>query len=161
MTAVAYHVGENIVTITRIFADQGELDNNELHSLSSLVHFKIASMLMRSLYLLGFFLLLLFSVGSSAQAQEPPQSVDLIRLQAATFAPLPITDPIIAANVPTSPYYLVQFNGPVEALWVQQITALGGQVLGYIPDNTHIVRLAPAAVPNVRSLPGVRWVGPY
>gem|GEM_PF-3015815 len=111
--------------------------------------------------LVGFLSALTFSVGSSAQAQEPPQSVDLIRLQAATFAPLPITDPIIAANVPTAPYYLVQFNGPVEALWVQQITALGGQVLGYIPDNTHIVRLAPAAVPNVRSLPGVRWVGPY
>ncbi len=116
---------------------------------------------MRSPYLLVFVLLLLFAVGSSAQAQQPPEADALIRLQAATFAPLQTTDSIIAATVPTSPYYLVQFNGPVQALWVQQIAALGGQVLGYIPDNTHVVRLDAAALINVRSLPSVRWVGPY
>ncbi len=116
---------------------------------------------MRSPYLLVFFLLLLLSVGSSVQAQEPPAPDTLIHLHAATFEPLQTNEPMIAASVPTSPYYLVQFSGPVQALWVQQIEALGGQVLGYIPDNTHVARLDAADVINVRSLPGVRWVGPY
>ncbi len=55
----------------------------------------------------------------------------------------------------------MQFSGPVEALWLEQVAALGGEVVGYIPNNTHIVRMAPSTVAAVQSLPSVRWVGPY
>ncbi len=55
----------------------------------------------------------------------------------------------------------MQFSGPVEAYWLEQVAALGGEVVGYIPNNTHIVRMAPSTATAVQSLPSVRWVGPY
>lgn len=65
-------------------------------------------------------------------------------------------------------YLIVQFDGPVEAAWLSPIQALGGEVLGYVPDNAHIVRVArsraaPAALSaaRFRTLPRVRWVGDY
>ncbi len=118
---------------------------------------------MKPTHLLLILLLLLVVFSPRAYGQETTTEPALVRLQAATFDPLQPGNALIAADAAdvATPYYLVQFTGPVETLWVQQITALGGRVLGYIPDNTHIVRLTPAAVANVRALPGVRWVGPY
>ena len=55
----------------------------------------------------------------------------------------------------------MQFLGPVEALWLEQVAALGGEVVGYMPNNTHMVRMTRATAAAVRSLPSVRWVGPY
>ncbi len=111
---------------------------------------------MRLLSLVGFLLFMLSVPYSSVQAQDQPEP-PLIRLQTATVAAAAPD----AGSSPETLYYLVQFAGPVEALWVQQIEALGGHVLGYIPDNTHIVHLPADALPNVRSLPSVHWVGPY
>ena len=110
-------------------------------------------------------LLALFLTAPSASAQEatdPPGN--LVHLQRATFDPLVSPQgrqQPSAPDISTSPYYLVQFSGPVEATWLDQVRALGGDVLGYVPDNTHVVRLPAAAVAPVTSLPAVRWVGPY
>jgi len=117
---------------------------------------------------LGLLCLLVLTVDTSAQAQTPVDT-GIIRLQAATFDPLmngepaALTTGVQAANATAlaSPYYLVQFAGPVQAVWLQQVQALGGQVLGYVPDHTHVVRMDDAAVANIGSLPGVRWVGRY
>lgn len=89
-----------------------------------------------------------------------------IRLQAGVFDPLRRGLPegevgAASVNADGLTTVLVQFNGPVEATWAQQVAALGGQIVGYIPDNTHIVRLAVADVDKVASLPAVRWIGPY
>jgi subtilisin family serine protease len=118
---------------------------------------------MKPTHLLLFLLLLLVLFSPRAYGQAPTAEPTLVRLQAATFDPLQPANPLIAAGAvdTDTPYYLVQFVGPVESVWAQQITALGGHVLGYIPDNTHIVRLPAGAVGNVRALPDVRWVGPY
>lgn len=118
---------------------------------------------MRPSYLLSFILLLLVAVSPSSYGQALPADPAFIHLQASTFDPLTTNLPSVTAatTAVASPYYLVQFAGPVEKVWVQQLTALGGHVLGYIPDNTHIVRLDANDVANVQSLPGVRWVGPY
>jgi hypothetical protein len=35
------------------------------------------------------------------------------------------------------------------------------KLLRYLPDDAYIARFNPEAVPEVRRLPGVRWVGPY
>ncbi len=99
---------------------------------------------------------------AAAHAQAPASGQDTIYLQAGAFDPLAApAAAAAAAPVSASPYYLVQFTGPVEALWLAQVAALGGEVVGYIPNNTHIVRMAPSAVAAVQSLPSVRWVGPY
>lgn len=96
-----------------------------------------------------------------ALAQETPPAAGTIYLQAGAFDPLAAGVAAAGAEATASPYYLVQFTGPVEAYWLEQVAALGGAVVGYVPDNTHIVRMAPATLAAVQSLPSVRWVGPF
>ncbi len=124
---------------------------------------------MKKYVLLFLFCCLIFLPRSAAQGQAPT-SDGLIRLQAAVFDPLvnlqAASDPMAgvqAAGVdaPASPYYLVQFTGSVQAVWTQQIAALGGQVLGYVPDNAHVVRMEPTQLEKISRLPSVRWIGPY
>lgn len=103
---------------------------------------------------------LLMGMGQvQAQSEEA-----LIRLQAATFDPLNDGEPVVVVaspDAPANPYLIVQFAGPVQPTWLDQIELLGGEVLGYIPDNAHIVRIAPEDADQLRSLSGVRWVGTY
>jgi len=88
-----------------------------------------------------------------------------IHLKSGSFDPLQVSaaGSGTAAQVDAAglAYYLVQFAGPVEAIWLDQVTALGGHVLGYLPENTHLVQMRPAVASSVASLPTVRWVGPY
>ena len=100
---------------------------------------------------------------TAAYAQELTSGDGTIYLQAGAFDPLSSAG-MAAAAAPdngASPYYLVQFVGPVEAFWLEQVAALGGEVVGYVPNDTHIVRMAADTVANVASLPSVRWVGPF
>jgi hypothetical protein len=119
---------------------------------------------MSTRWLMAAFLLILIT-GSTAYSQDasPPGT---IYLQAGVFDPLQShpDDAIVQAaqaNAAGQGYYLVQFAGPVEAAWAEQVRMLGGHLLGYIPANTHIVRMRADDVTKVRSLPVVRWVGPY
>ncbi len=124
---------------------------------------------MKKYGLLVLLCLLILLPRSAAQGQAPG-STGLIRLQAAIFDPLinveAASDPMPSVqaadvNAPASPYYLVQFAGPVQAAWTQQVVALGGQVLGYVPDNAHVVRMEPEQLEKISRLPSVRWIGPY
>ncbi len=90
----------------------------------------------------------------------------VIRLQVATFDPLVdgeplLNEPTTTADAPDGPYYIVQFTGPVEAVWVAQLEQLGATVLDYVPENAHIVRVQPEHVERVRRMYAVRWMGPY
>ncbi|RIK44518.1 MAG: hypothetical protein DCC55_02310 [Chloroflexi bacterium] len=108
--------------------------------------------------------LLVLAPASTVHSQDP---AGVIYLQTRTFDPVydgPANGAAIQAaqvNARGLAYYLVQFHGPVERSWAQQVEALGGQVLGYVPENTHVVRIRPDQAANVASLPVVRWVGPY
>ena len=113
--------------------------------------------LLRSLVLCLFFLL----SPAAVKAQTPAPTDGVIFLQTGAFDPLTQPEAAAAGEVTGAPYYLVQFTGPVEAYWLEQVTALGGEVVGYVPNDTHVVRLAPDAVAAVASLPAVRWVGPF
>jgi hypothetical protein len=107
------------------------------------------------------FVLFLLPAGS-AYGQEPASGDGTIYLQAGAFDPLAAVGiGAAAADEGASPYYLVQFVGPVEAFWLEQVAALGGEVVGYVPNDTHIVRMAAESVAQVQSLPSVRWVGPF
>ena len=96
-----------------------------------------------------------------ALAQETQPAAGTIYLQAGAFDPLAAGVAAADAEAGASPYYLVQFTGPVEAYWLEQVAALGGAVVGYVPNDTHIVRMTPATLAAVQSLPSVRWVGPF
>jgi subtilisin family serine protease len=90
-----------------------------------------------------------------------------IRLQQATFDPLaesPALPPVLAgfsASGPAHDYFLVQFDGPIQAQWRSDLKASGIEVLDYVPDFAYLVR-APAQADLQRLTPEtVRWVGPY
>ena len=106
---------------------------------------------------------LLFLGGRVAFSSSPPA---LIRLQYATFDPL-AGEPDVPAGQrlairPDRPAtYLIQFAGPVRDEWKSQVKALGARLYGYVPDYGFITRMDGATVEKVRSLPFVRWVGPY
>jgi hypothetical protein len=105
---------------------------------------------------------LLLSAVAGAQERAPRSP---LRLQTATFDPLYDGEPAAALAGAPDPaagdYVIVQFVGPVEPAWVEQAEALGVELLGYLPENAYAARVAPADLARLRSLPAVRWVGPY
>lgn len=58
-------------------------------------------------------------------------------------------------------YYIVQFAGPIQQSWKQDLASRGAKILFYLPEYAFVVRM-PAAQENfVQALPSVRWLGPY
>ena len=89
-----------------------------------------------------------------------------IHLKYASFDPLagvPEIPPDLRAD-PTPgerAYYLVQFRGPIEPSWGDELSSLGAEVLDYIPDFAFVVRMTPEVAEQASGLAEVRWVGPY
>jgi serine protease AprX len=103
-------------------------------------------------------------VASPAPQAEPPA----IQLKAVTFVPdasqAKVSPDVVAADRATPgdrvrEIFLVQFNGPVEQGWKDQVAALGGEILDYIPDFAFKVRVWPGTVQQIAKLPSVRWIG--
>ena len=55
-------------------------------------------------------------------------------------------------------YYIVQFSGPIEPSWKDEVTALGAHLLHYIPDYAFKVRMTRAQAVQVRKLSNVVWI---
>ena len=73
-------------------------------------------------------------------------------------------EPAIPADLRSAvsdPYFLVQFQGPIASEWRESLLALGAVILGYHPNYTYLVRMAPPLLPRAQALPGVQWVGRY
>jgi hypothetical protein len=112
-------------------------------------------------------LALLLTLGSRDLFAQAPdaQSDTLIRLERTTFDPS-IGEPALAQalrSVPKSGLntYLLQFNGPVQEAWKSAAAQAGAHLYGYVPEHAFIARIDSAALPAVRALPFVRWVGLY
>ncbi|MEZ4512852.1 MAG: S8 family serine peptidase [Chloroflexota bacterium] len=111
-------------------------------------------------------LTLIVASGSAARfvAQQQPAT---IRLQAVAFNPQRGERPAIAPELSLAAsqtgrgYYIVQFSGPVQEAWKNDVAALGGEFLGYVPDYAFKVRLDAAQVSRVQSLANVAWVGDF
>lgn len=58
-------------------------------------------------------------------------------------------------------YYLVQFVGIIVPQWKEDVIATGAQVLGYVPNNTFIVRMTRKQLEMVSALKSVQWIGIY
>ena len=58
-------------------------------------------------------------------------------------------------------YFIVQFRGPVQPAWKEQVTAVGGELLDYIPDFAFKVRMTNAQADRVAQLGSVNWVGVF
>jgi serine protease AprX len=98
------------------------------------------------------------------QGENPPV---LLRLKGATFDPL-VDAPAIPENLHLDAYpadgegaYIVQFQGLIQEEWVEQIKALGGREMGYLPDYAFLVWMDGSTRAKLESLNAVRWVGIY
>jgi serine protease AprX len=119
-----------------------------------------------SLLVVVFTLMALLGVGI-AQAMPASQGRGApIRLLAATFTPTRGEAPVLPPGLTIAGhaqdqrgYYLVQFAGPVEQRWQDQVTAAGGELIEYIPDFAFKVRMTPAEARQVERLADVAWVG--
>jgi hypothetical protein len=117
---------------------------------------------------LGLIAALIFGATVSQNSLFAQSREDLIRLKAATFAPARGQRPAIPAALTISDYaageqgyYLVQFRGPIRQAWKDRVTALGGELLSYVPENTFKVRMTPELAARVQRLRDVAWVGPF
>ena len=57
--------------------------------------------------------------------------------------------------------YLVQFSGPVQERWVDELSKAGAVVYSYIPNYSFLVRMDEAALTKVKGMNQVVWVGQY
>lgn len=121
------------------------------------------------LYLIAaivFGLMLPFGAGIGLASPQAQGQGAPIRLKAATFTPTRGEAPAVAPGLAIGGYaqgqrgyYIVQFRGPVEQAWKDQVAAQGAEVLDYIPDFAFKVRMNPAQAGQVGALADVAWVG--
>jgi len=100
------------------------------------------------------------------QADSPAPAA--IQLVSARFTPALGQAPSIPPGLTISGYapgqrgyYIVQFAGPVQQGWKDQVAAKGADLLDYLPDFAFKVRMNPAQAARVEALESVAWVGLY
>jgi len=67
----------------------------------------------------------------------------------------------LAAQVPASGLFLVQFDGAVEAGWKTELHSLGVELLKYVPDDAFIAQFNSVPPEKIQGLSYIRWLGPY
>lgn len=96
-----------------------------------------------------------------------PSSRVEIRLQQGHFDPLVETPPLLPALMGRTngdgerDYHLVQFHGPIQAGWREELVRNGVEILEYVPDFAYLVRAEPDALNALRGGPAMRWTGPF
>lgn len=71
---------------------------------------------------------------------------------------------IFLSSIPkTKSLYLIQWSGPVQPAWRNQLVGLGFRIVDYIPENAYLVYGTPSAArslsANLSGSPQVRWMG--
>ena len=92
----------------------------------------------------------------------PSSAPVMLYLKAGTFDPAsdPAPGPAALHAPSTAPFYVVQFDGPVQKAWRDALEGLGATLLEYLPDFAYFARVPDGAVSGVKALPHVRYVGP-
>lgn len=101
----------------------------------------------------------LFFLLSSILASPAYADGAVLRLKAGTFDPTTRSAP--AGDERAGGIFVVQFHGAIDPGLLSRIRARGATPLEYVPDGAYVVRLTAGAAPAVRSLPEVRWLGPF
>ena len=73
-------------------------------------------------------------------------------------------DPVLPAGYRSSSptgVYLVQFSGPVQERWVNELWKAGAVVYSYIPYHSYTVRMDEKTKAKVQAMSQVVWVGAY
>ncbi len=103
---------------------------------------------------------------SQAAPSDSPGAAAPIKLHVATFNPAQGEQPTLPPGLAIAGhaqgqrgYYIVQFHGPVEQGWKEEVTALGAELLDYLPEFAFKARMNPAQAARVAGLAPVSWVG--
>jgi serine protease AprX len=124
---------------------------------------------------LVFFVCLYLTLGmvAPAKGQIDPQAsphFPPLRLKVGTFTPASGERLSLAPDLTLDPSaldasatgdYIVQFSGPIQPAWLEQISTLGGEIKAYLPDYAFKVRLTPKMAAAMDESPSVIWVGPF
>ncbi len=83
-------------------------------------------------------------------------------MRAGTFDPVLDAPPGPAAlqQPSTAPYHVVQFDGPIQRAWREDLAALGVSTVAYLPDWAYVACVPSGRAGEVEALPHVRYVGP-
>ncbi|MEY2409756.1 MAG: hypothetical protein QOF48_2426 [Verrucomicrobiota bacterium] len=77
----------------------------------------------------------------------------------------PISKPNSAVGTQTesevSGLYLLQFHDRFQPAWRSELSARRVELLQYVPDDAFVARVDHVVLGQLRTLPFVRWVGPY
>jgi Subtilase family len=86
-----------------------------------------------------------------------------IKLAYANFDPMEFTPGVNEQlkAAPTSELHLVQFWTVSLEEYQTQIEAMGGEIVRFMANHTHIVRMPASVADEVAKLPYVRWTGPF
>lgn len=116
---------------------------------------------------LAFIFIIFMMLSLVLHAAEKNQERFKIQWRDFTFytnQPLPSIDKelsISAFPATEKGYYFVQFIGPITKAMKEQVTAAGGELLNYVPNNTFITRMDAASKTKVEKLPIIQWVDIY
>jgi hypothetical protein len=93
---------------------------------------------------------------------EQRQATD-IRLRYASFDPLvaPPKVPVLLRSTNEQGLWIVQFHATPTQADRNAMQQLGGQLIGYLPDNAYVVRMTAGLAADALSVKTVRWVGSY
>jgi len=105
-----------------------------------------------------------FASGPAARSagQSEVTTQHLLRLRAGDFDPLdgiPLPKELLTNG--RVEYYIVQFDGPIDAKWVKSIEDLGCEIIWYLPDDAYLVYAPGTSQSEISMQPHVRYVGPY
>ncbi len=101
-----------------------------------------------------------------AASAAPASQIRFIQLRNAIIPTKPskAADQSSAAFAPQAPVtglFLIQFQGPVQPEWREQLASLGVALLEPVPTHAFVARCEQARPGVLRALPFVHWVGPY
>ena len=65
------------------------------------------------------------------------------------------------ANASSAGLFLIQFTNRFEPHWRDLLQAEKVELVRYVPDDAFVVSIRGAGLGKIRSLPFVRWIGPY
>jgi hypothetical protein len=107
--------------------------------------------------LIGWLMLGAGRLDSSAQSIYLNAGVIQTR-HASTLAPARTA----ALDFPGNQLHLVQFDGPIQPEWVEQLQQDGWRIVDYIPDNAYLVYGGSSALKSVRArAQHLQWAGAY
>ncbi|MBM3287949.1 MAG: hypothetical protein FJY88_11460 [Candidatus Eisenbacteria bacterium] len=95
-------------------------------------------------------------------AEAPASTIDINGYRFDPLASAPeLPAELRALETDSRATYLLQFAGPIEESWKEEIRGLGATIGGYVPENAFLARMDGPTRERVRQHPQVRAISPY